>query len=189
MAKLIYSVIQSLDGYIEDAEGKFDWAEPDEQMHRFVNDLARPLGTHLYGRRMYETMMYWENAHALPGQEAFMVEFAEIWQAADKIVYSRTLDAVASARTRIQPEFNLETVRRMKATASSDIIVAGADLASQAIKGGLVDEYQFFVVPVVVGGGKRAMPGGVRQNLKLLAERRFGNGAVFLRYGAESPHG
>ena len=188
MAKLIYSVIQSLDGYIEDAEGRFDWAAPDEEMHRFVNDLERPVGTHLYGRRMYETMRYWENAHTVPGQPAFMVEFAEIWQAADKIVYSRTLNTVASARTRIQPEFNLETVRRMKATASSDIVVGGPDLAAQAIKGGLVDEYQLFVVPVVVGGGKRTMPGGVRQNLRLLDERRFGNGTVFLRYGAESPN-
>ena len=125
---------------------------------------------------------------ALPGQQAFMVEFAEIWQAADKIVYSKTLDAVASARTRIEPEFNLETVRRMKATASRDITVGGPGLATQAIKGGLVDEYQLFVVPVVVGGGKRAMPGGVRQNLRLLHERRFGNGTVFLRYGAESPN-
>lgn len=182
MAKLIYSVITSLDGYVEDEVGNFDWAEPDEEIHTFVNDLERPIGTYLYGRRMYEVMVYWETAHTLAGQPLFIRDFAQIWQAADKIVYSKTLERVSSARTRIERDFDPETVRQMKERAGSDITVGGPDLAAQAIKAGLVDECQLFVAPIVVGGGKPSLPNNVRQELELLDERRFGNGVVCLHY-------
>ena len=185
MAKLIYAAITSLDGFIEDAEGNFEWAAPDEQVHAFVNDLERPVGTYLYGRRMYQTMTYWESPRDLAEQPAFVQDFAGIWQAADKIVYSRTLSSVSTARTRIEREFDPEAVRRLKATADSDLTVGGPDLAAQAIEAGLVDEYQLFLVPVVVGAGKRAFPEkNVRVNLELLDERRFGNGTIFVRYRA-----
>ena len=184
MSKLIYSAISSLDGYIEDADGKFDWAEPDDEVHAFANDLERPVGTHLYGRRMYETMVYWERPPDLAEQPAYVREFAEIWQAADKIVYSKTLQTASSARTRIEPEFDPEAVRQLKATSTRDITIGGPELAAQAIAAGLVDEYLLFLVPVVVGGGKRALPAGVRLSLELLDERRFRNGTVYLRYGA-----
>ena len=182
MAKLIYSVIASLDGYIEDENGNFDWAAPDEEVHGFVNDLERPAGTYLYGRQMYETMVYWETAHTLSDQSPAVRDFADIWQAADKIVYSKTLETVSSARTRIERDFDPEAIRRMKAASSRDITVGGPDLAAQAIKAGLLDELQLFLVPMVVGGGKRALPANVRLNLELLDERRFGNGVVFLHY-------
>lgn len=182
MAKLIYSVITSLDGYVEDEVGNFDWAEPDEEIHTFVNDLERPIGTYLYGRRMYEVMVYWETAHTLAGQPLFIRDFAQIWQAADKIVYSKTLERVSSARTRIERDFDPETVRQMKERAGSDITVGGPDLAAQAIKAGLVDECQLLVAPIVVGGGKPSLPNNVRQELELLDERRFGNGMVCLHY-------
>ena len=182
MGKLIYSAIASLDGYVADEAGKFDWAEPDEEVHRLVNDLERPVGTYLYGRRMYEVMAYWETAHALPGQQPFVRDFAEIWQAADKIVYSKTLETAATARTRIERDFDPETVRQLKASAERDITVGGPDLASQAIRAGLVDELQLFVAPAVVGGGKRSLPDHVRLKLELLDERRFGSGVVYLRY-------
>ena len=182
MAKLIYSVITSLDGYVEDEVGNFDWAEPDEEIHTFVNDLERPIDTYLYGRRMYEVMVYWETAHTLAGQPLFIRDFAQIWQAADKIVYSKTLERVSSARTRIERDFDPETVRQMKERAGSDITVGGPDLAAQAIKAGLVDECQLFVAPIVVGGGKPSLPNNVRQELELLDERRFGNGMVCLHY-------
>jgi len=184
VSKLIYSAISSLDGYIEDADGKFDWAEPDDEVHAFANDLERPVGTHLYGRRMYETMVYWERPPDLAEQPAYVREFAEIWQAADKIVYSKTLQTASSARTRIEPEFDPEAVRQLKATSTRDITIGGPELAAQAIAAGLVDEYLLFLVPVVVGGGKRALPAGVRLSLELLDERRFRNGTVYLRYGA-----
>jgi dihydrofolate reductase len=181
MAKLIYSAIASLDGYVEDDEGRFDWAAPDEEVHAFVNELSRPVGTHLYGRRMYDTMVYWE--HLELGDEPPAVrDFAGIWQAADKIVYSRTLPAAASARTRVEREFDAETVRRLKVTATQDIGIGGPSLAAQAIAARLVDEYQLFFVPVVVGGGKRALREGLRVNLELLDERRFHNGTVYLHY-------
>src|SRR6266487_3057516 len=183
MARLIYSAITSLDGYVADETGKFDWAAPDEEVHRFVNDLERPVGTYLYGRRMYEVMVYWETAHTLPDQPSFARDFAEIWQAADKIVYSKTLETAASARTRIERGFDPETVRQLKASAGRDITIGGPDLAAQAIKAGLVDEYHLFVAPLVVGGGKRSLPSSVRLRLELLDERRFGNGVVHLRYG------
>ena len=182
MGSLIYSTIGSLDGYIEDRDGKFDWAEPDEEVHRFVNDLERPVGTYLYGRRMYEVMAFWETAHSLAGQPDYSREFAEIWQAAEKVVYSKTLQAPSTNRTRIERDFEPEAVRRMKAAAERDISVGGPDLASQAIRAGLVDEYHLFVAPIVVGGGKRSLPDDVRIELELLDERRFGNGMVYLRY-------
>jgi dihydrofolate reductase len=181
MAKLIYSAITSLDGYIEDAEGKFDWAEPDEEVHAFVNELERPVGTYLYGRRMYETMVFWESPPNLADQPPAVRDFAQIWQTADKIVYSQTLQAVSSARTRIERAFNREEIRELKATAGRDISVGGAALAAQAIEAGLVDEYHLFLVPVVVGDGKRALP-DTRVRLELLEERRFRNGTVYLRY-------
>jgi dihydrofolate reductase len=182
MAKLIYSAITSLDGYVADEDGNFDWAAPDEEVHSFVNDLERPVGTYLYGRRMYEVMGYWETAHTLTDQPPFVQDFAEIWQAADKIVYSKTLETVSSARTRIEREFDPEAVRQMKASAGRDISVGGPDLAAQAIKAGLVDEYHLFLTPIVVGGGKRSLPNDARVKLELLDERRFGNGVVHLHY-------
>jgi dihydrofolate reductase len=182
MARLIYSVVASLDGYVADQEGNFDWAEPDEEVHTFFNDLERPIGAYLYGRRMYEVMLYWETAHALADQPAFVRDFTDIWQAADKIVYSRTLEKVSSARTRLEREFEPEAVRHMKATAERDVSVGGPELAAHAIKAGLVDEWQLFIAPIVVGAGTRSVPDDVRLQLELLDERRFGNGMVYLRY-------
>ena len=183
MAKLIYSALASLDGFVEDAEGRFDWAAPDEEVHAFVNDLERSIATHLYGRRMYETMAFWESPANTADGPAAVQEYGEIWRAADKVVYSRTLETVATARTRLEPEFDPAAVRRLKETTSGDLGIGGADLAAHAIGAGLVDEYQLFLVPVVVGAGKRALP-DVRLNLELLEERRFGNGTVYLRYAA-----
>jgi dihydrofolate reductase len=181
VAKLIYSAIASLDGYIEDEDGKFDWAEPDEEVHAFINDLQRPVGTYLYGRRLYEVMAAWEEL-TLADQPPFLRDFAEIWRAADKIVYSKTLEAVSSARTRIEREFDSDEVRRLKAAAARDLTVGGHELAAQAFKAGLVDECHLFVAPIVVGGGKQSLPNHVRVKLELLDERRFGNGTVYLRY-------
>ena len=182
MAKLIYSAITSLDGYTADEDGSFDWAAPDEEVHSFVNDLERPVGTYLYGRRMYEVMAPWETDPTLATQSPVMREFAEIWQAADKIVYSKTLQTVSSTRTRIERDFNPEAVRQMKARAGRDILVGGPDLAAQAIKARLVDEWHLFFAPIVVGGGKQSLPNNVRVKLELLDERRFGNGMVYLNY-------
>ena len=182
MARLIYSALTSLDGYVADESGNFDWAAPDEEVHRFVNELERAVGTYLYGRRMYEVMAYWETAHTLPDQPPHIQEYAEIWQAADKIVYSRTLETVSSARTRLEPDFDPETVRQIKAQAARDLSVGGPGLAGQAIKGGLVDEIHLFLAPVAVGAGTQSLPDGVRLNLELLGERRFGNGTVYLHY-------
>jgi dihydrofolate reductase len=181
MAKLIYSAITSLDGYVADEDGKFDWAEPDEEVHRFINDLERSVGTHLYGRRLYEVMVAWENL-PLADEPPFIQDFAEIWRAADKIVYSKTLGAVASAKTRIEREFDPDAVRQLKAAADRDLTVGGPGLAAHAIEAGLVDEYHLFVAPIVVGGGTRSLPDNVRRGLELLDERRFGNGMVHLRY-------
>ena len=179
MAKLIYSAITSLDGYVADEQGKWDWSRPDEEVHAFVNDLVRPVGTHLYGRRMYEVLVAWETMDD-PAPE--MRDFAQIWRAADKIVYSRTLEGVSSERTHLEREFDPDAVRRMKEDADRDLTVAGPELAAQAIRAGLVDECQLFLSPVVVGGGTPALPDGVRWNLELVDERRFGNGVVYLRY-------
>lgn len=183
MAKLIYSAIASLDGYSVDEEGRFDWAEPDEEVHAFINDLVRPLGTHLYGRRMYQTMRAWDSPDMLTDESPAIRDFARIWQAADKIVYSRTLESASTARTRVEPSFDPEAVRQLKATATSDLSVGGPDLAGQAVRAGLVDEYQLFTTPILVGGGSAVFPDKVRWKLDLLDERRFGNGTVFLRYG------
>jgi dihydrofolate reductase len=182
MARLIYTAITSLDGYVADREGNFDWAAPAEEVHRFVNDLERGAGTYLYGRRMYEVMAFWETAHTLANQPPFMKEYAEIWQGADKIVYSKTLQKVVSARTTIQRDFDPEAVRQIKAHATRDITVGGADLATQAIKAGLVDEYHLFVTPILVGGGNPALPADVRVELELIDERRFEGGVVHLHY-------
>jgi dihydrofolate reductase len=182
VSKLLYISIASLDGYIEDEDGKFDWAAPDEEVHRFVNDLERPVGTHLYGRRMYETMVYWERPPELAAQPAVVQDYAQIWQAADKIVYSRSLQTVSSAGTRIERAFDPEAIRQLKAASDHDLTIGGAELAAQAIEAGLVDEYHLLLVPVVVGGGKRSLPGNMRLSLDLLDERRFRNGTVYLRY-------
>jgi dihydrofolate reductase len=182
MAKLIYMAIASLDGYVADADGKFDWSVPDEEVHAFVNDLARPVGTHLYGRRLYEVMVAWETVDTGADQQPVARDFAEIWQAADKVVYSRTLEAASTARTRIERDFDPEAVRRMKVSAQRDITVGGAELAAAAFRAGLVDECHLLLSPVLVGGGKRALPDDVRLELELLDVRRFGNGAVHLHY-------
>jgi dihydrofolate reductase len=182
MAKLIYAAIASLDGYVEDEKGRFDWAAPDEEVHAFVNDLERPVGTYLYGRRMYETMVFWETVSTGTDQPAVTRDFAEIWRAAEKVVYSRNLETVSSARTRIERDLDPDAVRALKETSEADITIGGADLAGQALALGLVDECHLFLGPIMVGGGKRALPDGVRAQLELLGERRFRNGVVHLRY-------
>jgi dihydrofolate reductase len=186
VARLIYATIASLDGYVADADGNFDWAAPDEEVHRFVNDLERPIGTYLYGRRMYEVMVYWESADLLADQSAVVREFAALWQAAEKIVYSRTLAVVSSAGTTIEGDFDAEAVRRLKAGAHHDISVGGPHLAAQAIAAGLVDEYHLIIAPVIVGGGIRSLPAGVLVGLELVDERRFASGMVHLHYRATS---
>jgi dihydrofolate reductase len=182
MAKLIYSVMSSLDGYFEDASGKFDWAEPDDEVHAFANDLDRPIGTYLYGRRMYETMVFWETVETDADVPTVYRDFAGIWRAAEKIVYSRTLLAPNSARTRIERQFEPDAVRQLKLSATADIAVAGGELAGQAIGVGLVDECHLFLCPIVVGGGKRALADHLRAELELLDEHRFNNGVVHLHY-------
>jgi len=185
MARLIYAGITSLDGYVADEEGSFDWSAPDQEVHTFVNDLQRPVGTYLFGRRMYEVMVAWETM-ALPGLPPYIQDFANLWRAADKIVYSRTLPAVSSGRTRIERAFDPEAVRRLKASADGDIAVAGPMLAGQAIRAGLVDEWHLFVVPMVVGGGTSCLPDGVKVSLELLDEHRFDSGTVHLHYRTRS---
>jgi dihydrofolate reductase len=187
MARLIYSTIQSLDGYIEDADGRFDWSEPDEEVHQFVNDLVRPAGTFLYGRRMYETMAVWETEPAHAAASPVTGDFAKIWQAADKVVYSTTLDRPVTARTRIERSFDPQAVRALKASADRDLVIGGANLAAQAIRAGLVDELQVVLAPAVVGGGKRAIPEGVRLGLELVDQRRFPSGMAFLAYRVSDP--
>jgi dihydrofolate reductase len=174
--------ITSLDGYIMDETGSFAWAEPSEEVHAFVNDLERPIGTHLYGRRLYEVMVYWETAHTNPDQSAVEQDYAQIWQAADKIVYSGTLETVSSARTRIERTFDPEAVRQLKAASPRDLTIGGADLAAQAIKAGLVDKIQLILNPIVVGGGQPAFPHQVRQPLDLQDQRRFADGTLYLSY-------
>lgn len=182
MAQLIYSAIASLDGYVADEDGNFDWAEPDKEVHAFVNDLERPVGTYLYGRRTYEVMVGWETDPSLAERSSLMLDFAQIWQAADKIVYSETLETASTAKTRIERDFDPELVRQMKASAEHDIAVGGPNLAAHAFKAGLVDECHLFVTPILVGSGKRSLPDDVRLKLELLDHRRFGNGMVHLHY-------
>ena len=186
MAKLIYSAIASLDGYVEDEQGTFEWAAPDEEVHAFVNDLERPIGVHLYGRRMYETMAYWETEGAGSDEPAVSRDFALIWRAAEKIVYSRTLQTVSSARTRIERELDADAIRRLKQTSGTDITIGGAGLGGQAIAAGLVDELHLLLGPILVGGGKPALPGNVRARLELMDERRFRSGVVHLHYRLHS---
>jgi dihydrofolate reductase len=181
MAKLLYVMNASLDGYIADEDGTFDW-EPGEEYYSFINDLLRPVGTYLYGRRLYELMQVWETDPAAAAQSPGTREFAAIWQAADKVVYSRTLQAASATRTRIERDFDPQAVQQLKAAAGRDLTVGGPDLGAQAIGAGLVDEVQLFVWPVVVGGGKRFLPDRARLQLELLDERRFGSGVVYLRY-------
>ncbi|MDX6699641.1 MAG: hypothetical protein QOE65_3038 [Solirubrobacteraceae bacterium] len=181
MAKLIYSAITSLDGYIEDEHGGFGWAKPDEQVHTFANNLERPIGTHLYGRRMYETMVFWETA-STSGEPAVFRDYAELWRATDKIVYSRTLETVSSARTRIEREFDPDAICTLKRTAAADISVGGSELAGQALAAGLVDELHLLLCPIIVGGGKPALPDHVWTGLELIDERRFQCGVVYASY-------
>ena len=182
MAKLIYTALTSLDGFVADKSGNFDWAEPDAEVHTFVNDLERPIGTHLYGRRMYEVLVAWESDDILVDQPPQMHDFAAIWRAADKIVYSRSLQAVSSARTRIERDFDPDAIRKLKATAERDITIGGPELAAEALRAGLVDEINLFLNPIIIGTGNPALPDDVRLSLELLDERRFANGVVYLRY-------
>jgi len=182
MAKLIYVSNVSLDCYIEDRHGSFDWTATDDELFAFITDLVRPVGTYLYGRRLYDTMAVWETEPALAAQSELMADFANVWQAADKVVYSTTLNTVSTAKTRIEPAFDPDSVRGMKASATSDLIVGGAHLAAHAVKAGLVDECHLFIRPVLVGGGKPALPSDTRADLELLDDRRLGNGVVYVRY-------
>lgn len=182
MAKLIFSAITSLDGYIEDEAGTFDWAAPDDEVHSFLNDLERPIGTYLYGRRMYETMVYWETADVLRDQSPVAWDWTQLWRAADKVVYSRSLETVSSASSRIERDFDPSAIRAMKNTLERDITIGGPDLAAQAFRAGLIDQCQLFLTPVLVGGGKPALPTKVRLDLDLVTERRFDSGVVFLDY-------
>jgi dihydrofolate reductase len=181
MAELSYSGLASLDGVVADEQGRFDWAEPDPEVHAFVNDLERPVATHLYGRRMYEVMVWWETLD-LADVPPHIRDYAEVWRNADKIVYSRTLPSVSSARTRLEREFDQDAVRRLKEEADRDLSIAGPGLAAHALAAGLVDEVHLLLSPHVVGGGTRVFPDGVRLPLELVDERRFGNGTVYLRY-------
>jgi dihydrofolate reductase len=182
MAHLIYIANSSLDGYTEDTDGNFDWTAPDEEFFAFITNLVRACGTHLYGRRMYETMMVWETDPNLAVESPLNRDFAEVWQAADKIVYSRTLEAVSTRKTQIERNFNPEAIRRLKEAVEQDILIGGPELAAHAFRSGLIDECHLFLIPIIVGGGKQALPDNVRLELELLDERRFGSGVVFLRY-------
>ncbi len=186
MAKLIYSMLMSLDGYTQDEQGNFDWAMPDEAVHTYINELSASIGTCLYGRKMYEMMVFWETADSEPDQPPVILDFARKWQAAEKIVFSRTLTEPRSARTRIVREFDPGLVRQLKADAAHDLSIDGPELAGQAIKAGLVDEFLMIVCPVIVGAGKRFFPDGARLDLALVEERRFDNGMVLLRYAVQN---
>jgi dihydrofolate reductase len=188
MAKLIYSAITSLDGYVADENGNFDWAAPDDELHSFVNDLERPIGTYLYGRRMYDVMVYWETAPTDDSAPPVEQDFAKIWQSTDKVVYSKHLDTPTSAKTRIERDFDSDAIRRMKASADRNITVGGPELAAEAFKAGLVDELQLFLTPIVVGGGNRSLPDDVRVGLELLDHRRFVSGVVYLNYRVSQSH-
>jgi dihydrofolate reductase len=182
MAKLHYTALTSLDGYIEDESGSFDWAMPSDEVHQFANDLDRRIGTHLYGRRLYDVMTFWETAHEDPDIPPVQLDYARVWQSADKVVYSRTLEQPSSARTTIEHEFDPTAIRVRKASAEQDLAIGGAELAGLALREGLVDELHLLLAPVLVGGGKRALPDGVRLDLELLDERRFDNGVAYLHY-------
>jgi dihydrofolate reductase len=182
VARLVYAAIASLDGYIADADGTFDWSAPDEEVHAFVNELERPIGTYLYGRRIYEVMAVWDDPRTVAGEPAVMKDYAQIWQAADKVVYSRTLTSVGTARTRLERDFDPDAIRQLKANADRDISIGGSELAGQAIAAGLVDEWHLFVTPIIVGGGKPSLPDGVHIRLELVRERRFVGGTVYLHY-------
>ncbi len=182
MADLIYLANTSLDGYTEDKDGKFDWTEPSEELFQFITHLVRTTHTHLYGRRMYETMKVWETDPSLAAESALRRDFAEIWQAADKIVYSRTLDTISTRKTQLEKTFDPEAIRQRKAAGKHDLLIGGPELAAQAFRAGLIDECHLFVAPIILGGGKSALPDNVRLELELLAERRFRNGTVYLRY-------
>ena len=186
MGKLIYSAITSLDGFLEDEDGRFDWAAPDEEVHAFVNDLVRPIGTYLYGRRMYETMVFWETAATGDDQSAISRDYTEIWRGAEKVVFSRTLEMASSARTMIEPTFDREMIRQRKGSARSDLAIGGAEVAALAFRANLIDECHLFLNPIVVGGGKQALPSKVRTRLDLLDEGRFGNGVVHLHYSVSN---
>ena len=182
MGKLIYSAIQSLDGYVADERGQFEWANPGEEVHAFVNDLTRAIGTHLFGRRMYEVMAVWERPEELPGMTQAIRDFAALWRASDKVVFSRTLDAVSTQRTRLEREFDSDAVRALMESSEYDLSIGGPGLAAEAFRARLVDELQIFVVPTIVGGGTASLPAGVRLDLELVEERRFDNGMAYLRY-------
>jgi dihydrofolate reductase len=182
VAKLIYSAITSLDGYVADADGNFDWAAPDEEVHAFVNDLEREIGTALYGRKMYEVMVAWEHPETFADDHPITRDFAQIWKAADKVVYSSTLESVSSERTRLERRFDTEEIRRLKADSTRDVSVGGPHLAAHALRAGLVDECHLFLCPFVVGGGIASLPEGVRLSLELVHERRFASGFVYLHY-------
>jgi dihydrofolate reductase len=186
MAKLICTALTSLDGYIADEHGDFDWAAPDSDVHAFINDLERPIGTYLYGRRLYEVMVFWETAAAQPNQSPPVLDYAKLWQAADKIVYSTTLGTASSARTRIERTFDANAIRAMKEAADRDLSIGGPALAAHAFRAGLVDEVRLFLSPLIVGGGNPFLPDRLRLNLQLLDERRFDNGVVYLQYRVSS---
>jgi dihydrofolate reductase len=181
-ANLIYSALTSLDGFVADENGNFDWAAPDEEVHAFVNDLERPAGTYLLGRRMYDVLAVWDSEDIAVGQPPVIGDYAAIWRAADKIVYSRSLESVSAARTRIERVFEPEAVRSLKAGAARDLSIGGPELAAQALRAGLVDEVRFFLNPIVIGRGNPSLPTDLRVPLRLLDERRFGNGVVYVRY-------
>src|SRR5574339_1100344 len=183
MARLMYTTNMSLDGYIEDMDGKFDWTDPSDEVFQFITNLIRADGTHLYGRRTYESMLVWETDPNLAGQSPLLRDFAQVWQAADKIVYSRTLEAASTRKTQIERNFDPEAIRRLKESVEQDIHIGGAELAAQAFRAGLIDECHLFIKPIIVGGGKAALPEDVRLELELLEERRFGNGELYVRYG------
>ena len=182
MAYLIYLAITSLDGYIEDTDGKFDWAAPDEEVHSFINDRQRSAGTYLYGRRMYETMKAWETDPNLSASSRLTRDFAEIWQSANKIVYSNRLEKAVTRKTQVRQHFDAKEIEQLKASAERDVYIGGPDLAASAFRARLIDECQLFLIPIIVGGGKPALPDNVRLELELLEERKFGSGTVFLRY-------
>jgi dihydrofolate reductase len=185
LSKLIYSAIASLDGYIEDHDGNFNWGVPVDEAHAFINNLMRPIGTHLYGRRMYEVMMAWETDSSLGEQSPTMADFARLWQAAEKVVYSQTLKSVSTARTRIARTFEAESIRQMKQELEADLVIGGPELAANAFKAGLIDECYVFLAPITVGRGKPAFPQAIHVHLGLLDQRRFTDGMVYLHYKFE----